>query len=197
MKKWIVAIWLLLLTLIVSVFFWYNQLVYLLPTPVPKNYKDVSRNTVISLDPGLNFKNNLPVFLHFFNPDCPCSKFNISYFNSLVKTYQNKVNFVIVLMTEKPYTPIEIQQRFNIHIPVIADMSLAAVCGIYSTPQAVILKADHRLYYKGNYNRTRYCTDEKTGYAKIALDGLLNNTDVHFSPLTLKAYGCTLPNCKN
>lgn len=197
MKKWIVAIWLLLLTLIVSVFFWYNQLVYLLPTPVPENYKVVSRNTVITLSTEMDFKNNLPLFIHFFNPDCPCSRFNISYFKSLVKTYHEKVNFVIVLMTENAYSPAEIQQRFNIHIPVISDASMAAACGIYSTPQAVILEADNRLYYKGNYNRTRYCTDEKTSYAKIALDGLLNNNDVHFSPLALKAYGCTLPNCKN
>lgn len=199
MKKWIAAVWLLFLLAVISGFFWYNQLVYLLPTPVPSDYKAVKNGKVISLPGELDFKNGKPVFLHFFNPDCPCSRFNINHFKSLVKTYQGKVNFAVVLMTAKPYTAAEIRKRFELSLPIIvSDTSLAAATGVYSTPQAVIIGSGSELYFRGNYNKTRYCTDEKSSYAKIALDGLLNHRSlIQFDQLALKAYGCTLPNCNN
>lgn len=198
MKKWIAAIWLLFLMAIIFGFFWYNQLVYILPTPIPQGYTTVKNGKYIPLKNELNFRNRKPVFLHFFNPDCPCSRFNINHFKSLVKAYHSQVNFAIVLMTDKPYTAAEIQKRFNVNIPVISDSTLAIQSGVYSTPQAVILNADRKLYYRGNYNKTRYCTDEKSSYAKLALNGLLNHTSlIQFDQSALTAYGCTLPNCKN
>lgn len=198
MKKWIASIWLLFLMAIIFGFFWYNQLVYTLPTPIPKGYTTVKNGKVISLKNELNFRNQKPVFLHFFNPDCPCSRFNINHFKSLVKAYHNQVNFAIVLMTDKPYTAAEIQKRFDIDIPVVSDSTLATQSGVYSTPQAVILNADRKLYYRGNYNKTRYCTDEKSSYAKLALNGLLNHSSlIQFDQSALTAYGCKLPNCKN
>lgn len=182
---------------IVFGFFWYNQLVYTLPTPVPQGYKTVKNGKVIPLKNQLNFSNRKPVFLHFFNPDCPCSRFNIDHFKSLVKAYHNQVNFAIVLMTDKSYTTTEIQKRFHVNVPVVSDSTLATQSGVYSTPQAVILNADRRLYYRGNYNKTRYCTDEKSSYAKLALNGLLHHTSlIKFDLSALTAYGCTLPNCK-
>ncbi|HEV2482621.1 MAG TPA: hypothetical protein VGS79_23310 [Puia sp.] len=46
------------------------------------------------------------------------------------------------------------------------------------------------------YNRSRYCTDERTSFARQALDGLQQgNYSLIFSPLALKAYGCQLPEC--
>jgi hypothetical protein len=196
MKKWVAAVWLLFLLTIIFSLFWYNQLVYSLPTAVPKNYKTVHNGKIIPLNGSLDFKNDLPVFLHFFNPDCPCSRFNIDHFKSLVKTYHNQVNFAIVLMASKRFTEKEIQQRFNINVPVVADSALAAATGVYSTPQAVILRKDKSLFYRGNYNKTRYCTDEKTSYAKLAIESLIKRTSlVQFDRSALTAYGCTLPNC--
>lgn len=197
MKKWIAAIWLLFLMTIIFGFFWYKQLVYTLPTPVPAGYQTVKNGKFIALSHALNFQNKKPVFLHFFNPDCPCSRFNIDHFKSLVKAYHNQVNFAIVLMTDKSYSAAEIQKRFSVDIPVVSDSTLATQSGVYSTPQAVILNADRKLYYRGNYNKTRYCTDEKSSYAKLALNGLLNQTSlIQFDQSALRAYGCTLPNCK-
>lgn len=196
MKKWIAAAWLLFLMIIIFGFFWYNQLKYTLPTPIPSGYQTVKSGKVILLKNELNFNNKRPVFLHFFNPDCPCSRFNIEHFKSLVKSYHNKVNFAIVLMTDKQYTEVQIQERYNINIPVVSDTTIATQSGVYSTPQAVILDADRKLYYRGNYNKTRYCTDEKSSYAKLALNGLLNHTSlIQFDQSALTAYGCTLPNC--
>jgi hypothetical protein len=67
--------------------------------------------------------------------------------------------------------------------------------GVYSTPQAVIIDAGQRIFYRGNYNRTRYCTDKKSEYARLALKSLLQNNDVVFSQYALTPYGCQLPKC--
>jgi hypothetical protein len=196
MRKAIVTMWLILLMSFVGCFFWYNEYTYALPTPVPVNYKNIKPGEYVSLQKELVFNNNKPVFLHFFNPDCPCSKFNFKQFKTLVKSYQRTVNFAIVLSTAKPYTAQEIQQKFDIDIPVITDSTLAKKCGVYSTPQAVILKNAGELYFRGNYNKSRYCTDPKSDYAKIALDSLLNHKQVgRLDQYVLTAYGCSIENC--
>jgi hypothetical protein len=196
MKKILVVAWLILLLFAVGAIFWYNELVYHLPTPVPENYKPISQGKFIKLNGTLEADRSKPLFLHFFNPDCPCSRFNISNFKSLAKQYGQQVNFVIVVMNNKHYTAKEIQDKFDLNVPVLFDASIAASCGVYSTPQAALLDTGHKLYYRGNYNSSRYCTDEKTSYAKIALTGLLHDhAKLIFNQLALRAYGCRLPNC--
>src|SRR5476651_1636867 len=132
MKKVMVMVWLMLLLSTVGALFWYNEWVYHLPTPVPKNYKQVSVGQVIKFTGPLKGNYSKPLFLHFFNPDCPCSRFNISNFQSLVKQYGNKVNFVIIVMNNKFYTAEQIQDKFDLNVPVLFDTSAATACGVYS-----------------------------------------------------------------
>ena len=198
MAKTTLIIWLTLLFLGIIALFWRNEWVYSLPTPVPENYKAVSPGSTVDASWKFKSNNNKPLFLHFFNPDCPCSRFNIPQFKSLVKKYGKEVNFGIVVMNNKEYTAKEIQDKFDIQIPVSFDSAIAVSCGVYSTPQAVIIAIDHKLYYRGNYNKSRYCTDKKTEYAKMALDALLNNNgNIVFDRFAIKAYGCQLPKCSN
>ena len=196
MKKVLIMTWLVLLLSAVGALFWYNEWVYHLPTPIPKNYKPVSQGSIIKLNTLLEADHTKPLFLHFFNPDCPCSKFNIANFKSLVKLYGDRVKFVIVVMNNNLYSAKQIQDKLDLDLPVTFDPSLAVSCGVYSTPQAALLNRYHVLYYRGNYNSSRYCTDEKTSYAKIALEGLLlNHQKISFNQLALRAYGCRLPQC--
>jgi len=198
MKKWIAGIWLTVLMVTIVGFFWYNQLVYSMPTPVPEEYVPVATGTKINTGSKLKFSTSKPVFLHFFNPDCPCSKFNMAHFKTLVKNYGDSLNFAIVVMSDKTYTKNDIQKRFGLDIPVLQDEALANACGVYSTPQAVLLKSDQTLYFRGNYNKSRYCTDEKTSFAKLAIEELLQDRKIlKMDPLALIAYGCKLPNCTN
>jgi len=194
MKKGIVLGWLTALFIGIGYIFWHYDWVYSLPTPVPENYIAVSTGKQINLP--FTAPAGKPVFLHFFNPGCPCSRFNMAHFKSLVKQYSNQVDFQIVVMSYRTYTEKEIQDKFDIKIPVRFDAGLADSCGVYSTPQAVILGSDHALYYRGNYNKSRYCADNKTEYARMALVALLNKqTTPGFDRFALKAYGCTLPTC--
>ncbi|THU41276.1 AhpC/TSA family protein [Niastella caeni] len=196
MRKVAVITWLLVLLTTIVALFWHNEWVYRLPTPVPNNYRRVEPGTAINENNKLPFTTNKPVFLHFFNPDCPCSRFNIPHFKSLVKTYSHQITFAIVPVTRKRITANEILKKFGFAIPVLFDSTLAATCGVYSTPQAVVLDTNRQLYFRGNYNRSRYCTDKKTEYARMAIDKLLhNNAAIIFDQFALKAYGCQLPKC--
>ena len=201
MKKGMVMAWIILLLGGVIGIFWKSEWVYALPTPVPANYHPVVTGTKISWPSGsaaLLPADHKPLLLHFFNPDCPCSRFNVPHFRELVKQYGQKVSFAVVLMTDKNYSPGDIRHRFDLpeNIPVVRDSLIAIACGVYSTPQAVVVDTSGQLFYRGNYNRNRYCTDEKTSYARQALESLLHN-DLHptFDPMALKAYGCKLPTC--
>ena len=205
MKKGLVITWLAIVFSAIAVLFWRSEWIYSLPTPVPVNYTAVSTGQHIDLSsvaaelqPQAASGYKKPVFLHFFNPDCPCSRFNIAHFKTLVKQYGQEVNFAIVVVANKKYTAGQIRDKFGLDhpIPVLSDSALARSCGVYSTPQAVIIDTAQNLFYRGNYNRSRYCSDEKSSYAKIALDGLLHNDLAQtFSPFALKAYGCQLPTC--
>jgi thiol-disulfide isomerase/thioredoxin len=196
--KILLIIWLTILFGGITYLFWKNEYKYSLPTPVPVHYKGVAIGTSINLKDKLRVASGKPTFIHFFNPDCPCSKFNIPHVESLVKKYGNKMTFVIVVIgKDSKYTEQDIQDKFDLTVPVLFDKNIADVCGVFSTPQAVILDENQKLYYRGNYNRTRYCADEKSNFAQMAIDSLLNkNKNPSFDKLALKAYGCTLPKCK-
>jgi hypothetical protein len=194
MKKILVALWLILLVTAMGTLFWYNQYRYSLPTPVPANYKAINTGTFIRLPSNLYTAANKPVFLHFFNPDCPCSRFNINHVKVLIKQYGGQASFAVVLVTAKHYTTKQIQDKFGLSIPIVQDATLAAACGVYSTPQAVILSPGKQLFFRGNYNSSRYCTNKKSEYARQALDNLLHNLPVVHNPSATTAYGCRLAN---
>src|SRR5882762_857915 len=121
MKKVLIMSWLVLLLSAVGALFWYNEWVYHLPTPVPENYKPVSQGSIIKLNSLLEADHTKPLFLHFFNPDCPCSRFNIANFKSLVKRYGHQVKFVIVVMNNNLYSAKQIRDKFDLDLPVLFD----------------------------------------------------------------------------
>ncbi len=184
---------------VIITLFWKQEVIYALPTPVPANYKSL----VIGQDVKLPFtlkEKNKPIFLHFFNPDCPCSKFNIQHFKTLVHEYGNQVIFFVVVETPNTaYSSYQIKNKFDLDIPVIMDpdKKIAGACGVYSTPQAAIIDVTNKLYYRGNYNRARYCTDNKSDYAQMALDSLVKGmARPEFTLMATRSYGCALPECK-
>ena len=195
MRKAVVISWLGILVVAIAALFWRNELVYNLPTPVPQNYVAVNSGETIDLSQYMTVSREKPRFLHFFNPSCPCSRFNMPHFKSLVAEYGQAVDFSVVVMSTNTYTEKEIQEKYDLSIPVYFDSTIAAGCGVYSTPQAVIINTDQRLHYRGNYNKSRYCTDKKTNYAQIALEALLINQPATFDAFATKAYGCQLPKC--
>ncbi len=174
--------------------FWWQEWQYILPTPVPKGYQVIQPGRVIAFNQKLlPQKHEKPILLHFFSPSCPCSRFNLRHFKSLYRRFGKQVDFFAVtpetqsLEMAKKYLPES--------IPIIEDKdeALARACGVYSTPQAAIINTDNTLYFRGNYNRSRYCTNKATNYVEIALESLVSNRPLpDFDSLAVISYGCEI-----
>lgn len=179
--------------------FWSQELKYVLPTPVPANYHAKEVRQHIDLNSLPMAKENESVYLHFFNPDCPCSRFNLKHFNSLVKKFGSHVQIFAVIPAYADAARAR-EMINNDKVILIQDKSdlLATACGVYSTPQAVVIDSAQKLFYRGNYNKSRYCTIKESNYAEIALNALVSGQDPPPSiTLATTSYGCELPEKEN
>ena len=84
----------------------------------------------------------------------------------------------------------------DLEATVDEDGSIAAACGVYSTPQAAIVSGgpNRTLLFRGNYNTARYCTAPETEFVRLALESLVDGRLI--PPPTrevMVAYGCELP----
>jgi hypothetical protein len=174
--------------------FWYQEIQYLLPTPVPKAYRVVLPSQVVRFDSALiPHKEDKAKLLHFFSPECPCSRFNLKHFLSLKKKYGNTIDFYVVIAEKEKLTSAQYMVGEEIPIIIDADEHLAKACGVYSTPQAALIQYNNELYFRGNYNRSRFCTDKNSNFVQMAMDSMMaGRQPPHFIELATQSYGCTL-----
>lgn len=179
----------------IGLLFWYEDVQYTRPTPKPK---DLLQKPVGSLlRTGQIFQGTgRPLLLHFFNPACPCSRFNRKHLRELFAQFKSEVDMVVVLEATDSLNAIEAYANTGIPIAYVVDTEgkIAEQCGVYATPQAVVLSGDSRLYYRGNYNTSRYCVNRQTQFARLALQALLaGKPRPAFLESGATSYGCRLP----
>jgi hypothetical protein len=194
-KLLVIGIFLTVCAATITTIFWKSELRYALPTPLPKNYKPVLINEAIALPTNFGSIKHEPKYLHFYNPDCPCSRFNAKHIKNLIQSYSQSIQASIVVFDEQ--AKIKAKDEFGDALPIVVDRdgAIAKACGVYSTPQAVIIDSDSKLYYRGNYNKARFCTVKATNFAELALISLLNgNPPPPPNLLATVSYGCQLPN---
>lgn len=179
--------------------FWWQDVRYSLPTPVPEDWHAVAPGAMVTLPPGLEqlrvAGGRRPLLLHFFNPACPCSRFNVDHVREIATTYADRVTVVAVLAEARPDDLRAAYRALKLRLPhyVDDDRSAATAVGAYSTPQAALIDAAGRLVYRGNYNTSRYCRDRETEFARIAIDDLLAGRAARPSPAAATvSYGCPL-----
>jgi hypothetical protein len=143
--------------------------------------------------------------LHFFNPVCPCSRFNAEHIRALWERFGKQARFVAVVQIADDQDTAQRRESlaaaarlFGADMEAVIDDQgkIAAACGVYSTPQAVILAPGSAsvVLFRGNYNVTRYCADPKTEFARQALEAVLNHQPLPpESRSAMIAYGCELP----
>ena len=181
--------------------FWLQDWKYSLPTPKPQGLQQIAIGSKPSLPPALarlrRQAGGRPIFLHFFNPDCPCSRFNEDHVQALVRAHRATTAFVAIVEPEGGELARDAAERaardFGMEAILDADGSIGRALGVYSTPQAVILNADGTLFFRGNYNLSRYCADAKTEYARLALEHAIAHTPYTAPEGATVAYGCELP----
>jgi peroxiredoxin len=177
--------------------FWKQEYQFLRPTAKPNHLQNVVHGDTVDLSYLKREGITKNTFIHFYNYDCPCSRFNIKEFEALVKKYSNEIEFVAVLQADDIDVDAirAFKKKYDLGIRIIDDPKgeVANSLGVYSTPQAVILK-ENKLYYRGNYNKARFCMSKNTKFAEIALRALVNNELLPALPsIALVPYGCELP----
>ncbi|MGH9425529.1 MAG: AhpC/TSA family protein [Terriglobia bacterium] len=201
LRVWLSLLSTVALLSLTGTLFWYQDWQYSLPTPRPNGLMQPRVGERLSLPPALARlveRTRKPVALHFFNPDCPCSRFNLDHVRTLVQRYGSHVEFVAVLQGKNDGHPDTLLKAFRkTHLEVLAlpDLagSIARACGVYSTPQAVVINGT-KLFFRGNYNLSRYCATRETEFVRIALDALLaGKAPPKFGEPSSLAYGCELP----
>ncbi len=133
----ITAVFILLATAGIAAIFWNPELKYTRPTPVPAGYQAIAPGEGVQVAQILKLEVRKPVLLHFFNPECPCSRFNLKHLKELVSTYGAEVAFVTVVPEGLADQTEKILEELGLNIPVVADKDkeLARRCGVYSTPR--------------------------------------------------------------
>jgi hypothetical protein len=173
---------------------------YDLPTPRPPALVLAAPGTILDLPREVDELRiaapGKPVLLHFYNPDCPCSKFNLDHVRALARQYDGQALVIAVLQLEPGDSRSMERGAQRLGFPAIADFDgkLAAACGVYSTPQAVVIAGDGKLLFRGNYNASRFCTSPATEFARLALEAAVNAQAIPEAPVAATiAYGCALP----
>jgi hypothetical protein len=186
------VLFLVTLFFLVGIIFWQQELKYALPTPIPMDYSLVPIHQKIArLELGI--ATNTASLLHFYNPECPCSAFNVTHIRQLIQSHGKSISIYVIVPTLQDVP--KAMKEFGETVQVKADpaQQIAEACGVYSTPQAAIIDDQGRLYFRGNYNKARYCTSTATNYAELALVSLLNGAaPPSFDLAATQSYGCEL-----
>lgn len=177
--------------------FWYQDWQYSLPTPRPDGLSQPALGSSVDVPAILDRPSpGRALAVHVLDPGCPCSRFNRDHLRSLVRRFGTRLDFVILVQgSDDPDGLRRSFEDWSIPARIIPDPGgrRASRLGVYSTPQAVVIDAGGRLFFRGNYNTTRYCTDGRTEFARIAIEALLEGSPLpRLPPEARIAYGCPL-----
>ncbi len=179
--------------------FWYADWQYSLPTPKPEGLvqQPIGSRPELPAELAAYAHPGRPLVVNFASAQCACTEFNLDHVRKLQAEYGKSMDFVTVLETNAADTNAKAGfESMKVRMPVVYDQKgrVSEALGVYGTPQAAILDRAGKLFYRGNYNKSRYCADEATEYARIALDALAANQPAPAMPREATiTYGCPLP----
>lgn len=137
--------------------------------------------------------------VHFWDPDCPCSRFNEVHVKKIISDYAEKnVKFTIVVggsnEAERKQRQILAQNVFN-HIAVKeirSDWPMHK--GPPSSPAVGVVNSDGELVYFGPYSLGARCAPDKGQFVEKVLDGLYaSKKSANKKQLNTLAVGCFCP----
>jgi len=179
--------------------FWYADWQYSFPTPKPEGLvqQPVGSRPELPLQLAALLHPGRPVVLNFANPQCACTEFNLDHVRKLQSRFGKSIDFITIFETNAADDNSQEEFRaMHLEMPVVYDRKgvVSEALGVYGTPQAAILDRDGALYFRGNYNKSRYCVDETSEYARLALEALVAEKPLPEMPREATiTYGCPLP----
>lgn len=124
-----------------------------------------------------------PVALHFWDPDCPCTRFNTPHVRDLMAAYAEKgMRFVVLTPTAA------LQTRAREEFGPQVEIRVAGPLDPLSSPAAVLLDGQGQLAYFGPYSTGANCTTGNGDYVEL----VLNELDAGNNPRQINtlAVGC-------
>lgn len=137
--------------------------------------------------------------VHFWDPDCPCSRFNEVHFKKIISDYADKnVHFSIVVSgsneTVRNQRKEQARKIFN-HAAVKkvhSDWSMQK--GPPSSPAVGVINRNGELVYFGPYSLGARCAPDENKFVETVLDGLdTSKKSATKKQLNTLAVGCFCP----
>ena len=144
-------------------------------------------------------KNLKPISLvHFWNPDCPCSRFNEVHVKKIMSDYADKnIQFTIVvsgnndemreqrkLLAQKVFTGKAVKD-------IRSDWPMGK--GPVSSPAVGVINSDGELVYFGPYSLGARCAPDQGQFVEKTLDRLNKQKALSKKQLNTLAVGCFCP----
>jgi hypothetical protein len=188
-RKWLAATLSISWLLSTAYAFWWFQLRTLQPfdpvSPPQSVLFEAGRMTadlaaLLAADPARGSAAERPVatVVHFWDPACPCSRFNEAHVRKIVAEYARRgVQFLVVARAGSGLSEALLAARahrtFGDAVRLVNAPSQAAVGLTPSSPATAILDADGKLAYFGPYSTGAVCTATQGLFAEKVLDQLL------------------------
>jgi len=136
--------------------------------------------------------------VHFWNPDCPCSRFNQPHVQQIMSDYgKNNVQFTVVVSgaTEKirQQRQIEARKIFNAKAFVDIRSDWPMENGPPSSPAVGVISSSGELVYFGPYSLGARCSPEKGKFVEKVIDELKSKNQSVKKQLNTLAVGCFCP----
>ena len=153
---------------------------------------------LVKADYSLDKKTPISV-IHFWNPDCPCNRFNEVHVKKIISDYADKnVKFTVVVggssKEERHQRQVLAKQVFN-HIAVKeirSDWPMHK--GPPSSPAVGVINGQGELVYFGPYSLGARCAPDKGQFVESVLDGLhARKKSSDKKQLNTLAVGCFCP----
>lgn len=136
--------------------------------------------------------------VHFWNPDCPCNRFNEVHVKKIISDYADKnVQFTIVVSgknTKLRKLREERARKIFSHSAVkniYSDWSMDK--GPPSSPAVAVINSSGELVYFGPYSLGANCSADKGKFVEKVLDQLKDEKQRQKKQLNTLAVGCFCP----
>ena len=130
--------------------------------------------------------------LHFWDPDCPCSRFNQVHVRELVKQYAAQgIRFMVVAHSSSQHSRTQLEHQARAvfgDVSLILDSELTLGDAVPSTPAAMVVDANRQLAYFGPYSNGAVCLSGNGKFVENILDDLL--VGKNSQQINTLAYGC-------
>lgn len=174
--------------------FWYYQFSNLRPfnADAPQGEAFFDGKTLSGRLGALDFSTaETATLIHFWNPACPCTRFNDAHVRSLVEQYGFRG--VQVLVVPAPGTPAPppqaLQARYGRPVQ-LASPELRALRPP-SSPAVAVVDRRRELAYFGPYSLDSACSPAGGGFVEATLDNLLAGR--RSRQINTLAFGCYCP----